>query len=394
MQQGINHTTSKISNRNQILKLVLINESVSRLELHQLTGLSKMTISNIVGEFLEEGIMQECTDENDIPSAGRKTKLVSIVPSSLLAIGINIEQSFVQVGIVNLEGSILLGNSIPLSNNETPESFLRKIDGLIQSVLLDEYKECVWGIGISAVGPNDIRNGRLIGFHNTCLFPEMDIITPLREKYDLPVFLENDVNVSALAELYFGYGKQLNDFLYVSIKEGIGSGIVIDRKLYSGQYGHAGEIGHMLVEYNGKECVCGNRGCLEQYASISAILRWYGEESGQNIPINEHSWISLVDGVYRNDELCVKSLDRMCEYLASAFTSAANVLDFQQIFIGGYVTSAENYLLPYLNYNVGKKRFAPIGEVKIATSKFPNNSSFVGTAALVIEGNCPQIANG
>lgn len=384
---GLNGQQAKQSNKALLLKIIATQGPISRIRLSELTQLSKMTISNLVSEYMAEGIVFERGIEEAL--TGRKPILLDVVPDSLLTLGIYISRDYVQAGIVDLKGATLRSERIHLSTAETETSFMRKLFMLTDSVVKDEIKPKLWGIGISSIGPLNSQDGLILNppnFHN---IKNLSIISPLSARYALPAYLENDMNVSALAEMYFGNGQTTNNFVYVGITSGVGAGIVINRRLYNGNKGFGGELGHTTVCIDGNLCGCGNRGCLETYASVPATLDWASEEykkQGHTMP--DHSWLWLVDGAAVGNEICKAALDRMCRHLAAALVTAVNLFDPECIFVGGDIGFAAETTIPYLNEYVSKYKFSPPDcVVPVYPSRFPGNATFVGTAALVLERN-------
>lgn len=384
---GLNGQQAKQFNKAFLLKIIATQGPISRIKLSELTQLSKMTISNLVSEYIAEGIVFERGIEE--ASTGRKPILLDVVPDSLLTLGVYISRDYVQAGIVDLKGATLRSERIHLSVTETETSFMRKLFMLTDSVVKDEIRQKLWGIGISSIGPLNVHDGLILNppnFHN---IRNLSIIAPLSERYNLPAYLENDMNVSALAEMYFGNGQTTDNFVYVGVTSGVGAGIVINRKLYNGNKGFGGEIGHTTVCIDGNLCGCGNRGCLETYASVPAALEWASEEfKKQGLVMPEHSWLWLVDSAAEGNEICRAALKRMCRHLAAALVTVVNLFDPECIFIGGDIGFTADTTIPYLNEYVERFKFSPSDcIVPVFASKFPGNATFVGTAALVLERN-------
>ena len=250
------------------------------------------------------------------------------------------------------------------------------------------------GIGISSIGPLNVQDGIILNPPNFHHIQNLSIAEPLAKRYQLPAYLENDMNVSALAEMYFGNGQTANNFIYVGITNGIGAGIIINRKLYNGN-GFGGEIGHTTVDIDGNLCGCGNRGCLETYASVPAALEWAKKEyQKQNMEMPDPSWLWLVDAATTGNEICRAAIERLCRYLAAALVSTINLFDPECIFIGGDIGFAAEITIPYLNDYVSRCKFSPAEcAVPVYPSRFPGNAAFVGTAALVLERNLEYKSN-
>lgn len=384
--QGVNSQKGKQSNKALLMKIIATQGPISRIRLSEVTQLSKMTITNLVNEFINDGIVFESGIEDAL--TGRKPVLLDVVPDSLLTLSVYVSRDYVQAGIVDLKGAMLRSERIQLSPSETGSSFMRKLFMLTDSVV-NEKKERLWGIGIASIGPLNVQEGVILNPPNFHHIHNLSIARPLCERYGLPTYLENDMNVSALAEMYFGNGQTTRNFVYVGITNGVGAGIVIDRKLYNGKHGFGGEIGHISVDIDGKLCGCGNRGCLETYASVPAALEWAKEEyqkKGGEPP--DPSWLWLVDAAILGDDICRAALERLCRYLAAGLVSAVNLFDPECIYVGGDIGFAAEITIPYLNGAVNQYKFSPRAcAVPVYPSRFPGNAAFVGAAALVLERN-------
>lgn len=386
MIQGINNQHSKFFNKAVILKTVSTQGPISRLRLSEITGLSKMTISNIVMDYIKDGVMCAANTENS--AIGRKADLIAVVPDSLLTLGIYIGSSVINVGIINLQGAILRNEEISLSPDETEESFVRKIFMLTDLVYTEDIKSRVWGIGVSSIGPLDVEKGKILKLPYFKNIESIEIISPLEVRYKLPVYVENDVNVSALAEMYFGKGQKYKNFIYISVKTGIGSGIIINRELFQGSKGFGGELGHTSVQIDGVPCSCGNRGCLERYAGIPAIVEWYNQQYKNISDSREINWLSIVDRARQGDNGSLSAINRMCRYLSMSLVNAVNILDPECIFLGGEIGPALELLIPEIEKTIEEAKFSPVGHIPVLCPRFLSNSSFVGTAALVLD--CKQ----
>jgi predicted NBD/HSP70 family sugar kinase len=304
-------------------------------------------------------------------------------------LGIYISRDFIQAGIVDLKGSTLRSERIQLSTTETEADFFRKLYLVTDRIVNLEKRDNLWGIGIACIGPLNIHNGIILNPPNFHSIKNLNIGKPLSERYGLPAYLENDMNVSALAEMYFGNGQLVKDFVYVGITTGIGAGIVIDRKLYNGHQGFGGEIGHITVDIDGEACGCGNHGCLEVYANIPSILQWT-EQAYQKRGLKkpDMSWLWLVDEALQNNEICIAAINRQCRYLSAALVSLVNLFDPECVIIGGDIGFAAELTIPYLNKALNENKFSPNGfPVPVLPSRFPSGATFVGTAALVLERN-------
>jgi len=264
-----NLTTIKSSNRSLILKVLNSLGQASRAELSRVTGLTKTSITNIVGDLIASGIV--CETGSLDSSSGRKPILLELVENALYAIGIYISRDFVYTNLVNLKGEIIKERKYDFALTETQDTFVSAICENVKRILSESGVETsrILGIGVASIGPLDIHRGVILDPPNFRGLKSIPIVQALKEKFKFNVFLDNDMNASAIAEKILGSAKKASNFVYVGVTNGIGSGIVINNQIFRGSSGFAGEIGHTTIDIHGERCACGNLGCLELYASTT-----------------------------------------------------------------------------------------------------------------------------
>ena len=264
IRKGFNNTHLKYRNRGIVLQLIA-NEPRSRIDITKRMGLTRMAISNIVSELIDENyILEGETREN--AQVGRNPILLDISSGSPLAAGIYIARNSASAMLTDIRLTAIYVDEIPLEN-ETADSLKEKICLLLDRLFAyrDEkmkYRR-ILGIGISSIGPFDPNTATILNPIDFFSISNLPLKEFLEERYRLPVFAENDMNASALAEHLHGSGQGCDDFLYLGITSGIGSGIVVNGRLYGADSISVGEIGHMCINFDGPLCSCGNRGCLE-----------------------------------------------------------------------------------------------------------------------------------
>ncbi len=189
-------------------------------------------------------------------------------------------------------------------------------------------------VGIGTPGTYNADEDRLYGAPHTPLYEEPGLIGDLRLKLDVPVVVENDANCLALAEFYASCKGKYGFVLAVILGTGVGGGLILDNRLYRGAKGGAGEIGHTIVELNGRQCQCGRRGCAEAYLSGPSLSRRYREQSGRTADAEE---------IYRRflagESSAVRLLEETCVIMADFFADAVNALDLEAVILGGGVSN-------------------------------------------------------
>lgn len=380
---GMNQQNMNGINKYILLKNIIINEPISRIELSHLTGLSKMTITGLIKEYMEAGIVRECGAAES--TGGRKRTYLQVIPESILTLGIYISRDHLSVGIIDLKGQIIQSENMELSIMESNDIFLKKLFLLCDRLMQTRHRERVRGIGVSCAGPLLVKDGVILNPPDFNNIKNLPIVNCLEERYKLPTYLQNDICVAALAEVYFGNRNQYDDFIYVGISAGIGGGVIMNGKLYTGFGGLAGIMGHMIVEKDGIACECGQRGCLEKYSSTRAVVKW-AREHGAGEPL---TWMELLVRASSGDEVCIQAIERMIGYLEVAFANMANAYDTQCFIIGGDLHIYQEKIIKRLEEKLKSKSFSwgQERDIRVESSSFIGSASFIGTVALVLENN-------
>lgn len=262
-------TRQHLRNHNSqlILQILYNSEGVSRAELARLTHLTRTTVSDVVSDLIEQGLVQEVGQGPT--GVGRTPTLLSMVDDSRHIIGVNITASEIQGAIINLRGAIRHRERLPLDmldGGAVLAQLMEFVDGLIRAA-----GSPLLGIGISAPGMIDMPNG-IVRQSVNFGWRDVELRSMLQERYSLPVHVANDSHMIALAEYMFDHRYQSGNLIALKVGQGIGAGIVLDGWLFTGDAYGAGEIGHLVVDEYGLPCKCGNIGCLETVANIPAIV--------------------------------------------------------------------------------------------------------------------------
>ncbi|MEA1964798.1 MAG: ROK family transcriptional regulator, partial [Candidatus Aerophobetes bacterium] len=251
---------------------ILNYEPVSRTKIARFTELSLSTVSNIVASLIKRGLVQEVGEDKS--RGGRKPIMLKLNPEAGLVIGIKIGLDGIVAALVNLKGTILCQITSPAPAKESKkvviESVVNVIWDLIEEARVDFGQVIGCGIGVSGLVDN--RRGVLLysailGWENI-QFKEL-----LEKEFNIPVFVDKDVNALALGEKRYGAARGINNFVCITVGTGIGAGIVLNGEIYHGSSGGAGELGHTIIDKNGPLCYCGKQGCLEAFSSDYFIIK-------------------------------------------------------------------------------------------------------------------------
>lgn len=348
--RAINQNKSKTSNRNLITRLIIINQPISRIRLSKLTGLTKMTVTNIVNELLEENIIEE--GEPLKASEGRRPIGLRIKTASVQIIGIYIARSSLSVFKGDISGNIFKTLKKDWSA-ETNDSMSQKIIETVEEI---DPKGAV-AISVSSIGPLDGKNKIILNPPNFYEVKNLPLGEILNKHFHLPIYLENDMKASALAEKYFGNAKKLENFIYLGISNGIGSGIIGHNKLFLGENGFSGEIGHTTVDADGPLCRCGNNGCLELYVSVPRS----------------------------SEQITKERLHAICKYLSIGCINLINLFNPSHIFLGHKTIKLGENFPKLLNESI-ENRYISRGynNVEISFSRLGDKSPIYGAIALYI----------
>ena len=260
---------TKQHNRNLVLRTIFAHDSVSRAEIARVTHLTRTTVSEIVSALLEEGLVEEVGVGESI--GGKSPILLSIAADSRYLIGLNLARDKFIGAIVNLRGEISETVEAPVLDNNGAKA-LDLVFKLIDKLLKKKIKPIV-GIGIGTPGLVNTREGIVVNAVNLD-WRDLPLGQMLEKKYKLPVSVLNDSQATAIGEFVYG-GEHTSDenLIVINMKHGIGSGILINGRLFQGDGGGAGEIGHVVVQGNNELCSCGKRGCLETISSARAVIK-------------------------------------------------------------------------------------------------------------------------
>lgn len=271
--QGLDKSDLKAANERVVLSLVHSEPGISRNEIARRSALSPAAITGIVGRLMDAGLVHEERTESQ-GKLGRRPTALYLNPQSRLAAGVEITTAGATAALAGLDGEITVQAEIAFDDD--PHRFLTAVHQCVLSLTATAPAPLL-GIGVSVPGNMDPETGRVIASTNLH-WRDVDAIDIIRPGIKQPVFWENNSNLSALAERWFRPASKppLDDFVFVTLKVGLGTGLIVNGALARGARAHGGEFGHSVLYPDGYRCQCGNRGCWEEYSSDRALLREYG----------------------------------------------------------------------------------------------------------------------
>lgn len=307
------------------------------------------------------------------------------------AFGVDVGGTTVKMGLFDVSGNVLDKWEIPtVKDNEgtailpdVAKSILKKMEekGISEADLA--------GIGIGVPGAVD-DEGTLIGGAVNIGWKPFNIPKELNAYINVPVKAANDANVAAFGEMWQGGGKGYSNMVAVTLGTGVGGGIIVNGNIVTGATGAAGEIGHIHMEDNEtEECGCKNKGCLEQYASATGIVRLARRRLAEDdVPSvlrgGELSAKAVFDAVKAGDRVAIEIAERFGRYLGKGLALVGNVVNPEVFVIGGGVSKAGEILLSFVMPELQKYAFPPCRGVKLALAKLGNDAGIYGAAGLVL----------
>lgn len=380
---------TKKHNKRLILKTIYDQGQISRAEIARATQLTRATVSSLVAELIEEGLVEEIGYE---PSRGGKpATLISVIENSRHLIGVDLANSEFRGAVINLRGEVKHRLSLPI-NGTDGEAALDLAYELIDE-LVSAAESPLLGIGIGTPGLMDARRGVVRRAVNLD-WENLPLGNLLEQRYELPVYIANDSQVAALAEYTFGNSQNHSNLVVVKVGRGIGAGIVISGQLFYGDGFGAGEIGHVKVVAGGEQCRCGNSGCLETVVSSRAIVR-QAQAIAQN---NSHSSLSrfaatpevintdfVVRAFEAGDKVLQEVIAEAGTYLGMAVAQLVGVLNIQHVVIAGSVARFGPGLLEPVNREIRSRSLATLAsETEVNISKLGSDIVVLGAAALLL----------
>lgn len=265
-----------LSLKDSILRLIWREHQISRAEISRQLDLSRSTVTEIVKELIPTGLIAEVGIGES--SGGRKPIMLQFQDDAKVILGIDIGATHVSVAMTNLRGKLLFWKEKDYPVRENVEGTFKVIDELCNYcfLTLKHGSDMLLSIGVSVPSPVDPIHPEYLSETIIPAWHGKSGLERLREKYSVPVYLDNDANLGALAEQWWGAGKAVNDLIYIKISNGIGAGYILGGKLYRGSKGIAGEMSHMPIDPNGRLCGCGLRGCLGTVISAWALKERVG----------------------------------------------------------------------------------------------------------------------
>ncbi|MCM3587471.1 ROK family transcriptional regulator [Mesobacillus maritimus] len=370
-----NQQVVKKNNKALVLQLIMEKEPLSRADIAQVSGLNKTTVSSLVSELLDEELIYESGPGES--SGGRRPVLLHFNKDAGYAVGIDIGVNYVLCVLTDLKGNIVIEKNQMV--HRTPYSAIMSIVQNMITSLIKEMPSSRYGIiGIGVGVPGMVNKEGSILLAPNLGWTNIQLKEDLENLFHVPVIIENEANAGAVGEQQFGAGLDNQNLLYVSAGIGIGVGIILNNDLYQGKNGFSGEMGHMIIELNGKSCNCGSRGCWEAYASENALLAM----ADPNIDSLE----SLMELAEKGDQQALDLFKQIGQYLGYGINNIINTFNPEQVIIGNRLAMAQKWIEEPIRTTIAQHTLAyHQKEMQLKFSKLKKYSTALGVSAFVVD---------
>jgi len=389
-----NRQLIKELNRVFVVNTILKYEPISRTKIAELTELSLSTVSNIVASLIKKGLVQETGEDKS--KGGRKPIMLKLNPGMGLVIGIKIGLDGIVAALVNLKGTILYQIACPVPVKEGKGTVIKSVMNVIRNLIKEARADFsqVIGCGIGVSGLVDSSCGTLL--HSAILGWENIQFKELLEKeFNIPVFVDKDVNALALGEKRYGAARGINNFVCVTVGTGIGAGIVLNGEIYHGNSGGAGELGHIIIDKNGPLCYCGKHGCLEVFSSDRFIIKEAKKAltGGKktliknflnNTDLNNLSVSTILEAARKGDIVAKDIFEQAGRNLGIGISNLINIIDPEVILMEGREMKAGKLIFHPMQKAIREN--SPLRrDIKILSPQLEEKGWVIGAAELVLK---------
>jgi glucokinase len=313
------------------------------------------------------------------------------------ALGVDLGGTNIKIGIVSDKGKLIESTSVKTEADRGPKKVISNIlDGI--KTILKKNKLNIQGIGIGCPGVVSTKKGIVENAPNLPGWKNIKLGSLIKKEFGYDVFVENDANAAAIGELIFGAGKKYSSFVMVTLGTGVGGGIVYKKKIFRGEFGAAGEIGHISIDIHGPKCNCGSTGCIESYIGNQYLKEIVKKEiSGHP---KSKIWDFIENDVQKvsprliqkaaelGDEYALSVVERIGNQLGAALASLSNAVDISTFIIGGGVAGFGKPLFDSTKSAVATRVVAPLkSRVKVIPAKLKNEAGIKGASSLVFYKN-------
>lgn len=382
-------------NKSIVLNMLRLHAPISRAQVANLTGLNRGTVSNIVNVLIDEGLVFE--DEQKGSGIGRPAISLGLKPDGGAVIGVEIGVDFVAVLLTNFVAETIWEHRIQTDVSQSQTDIISEAEHLIDKALglANEQHLRPLGIGVGVPGLVNANQGNLVMAPNLH-WQNVPLRLMWNQRFHLPIYIENEANLAALGEYYFGLARDIDNFIYLSAGIGLGGGIMMGGKLFRGGYGYAGEIGHIQRDPTGEQCACGRIGCWETQVGPRAVLHRVKKELQNHADqfllaacsgdVDNLTFEIVVKCALEGNVLCRQAIEAVAVYLGMGIADMVHVFNPELVLIGGAFIQAKDILQPIIERTIFSSVLQPCTDgLRVAFSDRGVNDCVLGAIAIVLD---------
>ena len=371
------------ANERLLLNIIRQDLGTSRADIVRITGFSPSSVTFIVNRMIRDGLLSETISDGQL-KVGRRPVILRLQPEALMAVGVEIARSETRVALAGLDGKIIKQRTVPWHPDE--RAFLANVRAAIRKLALSVPASRLLGVGVSVSGTVDHATGRVVAAEHLDWF-EVDVGPILSAGIPATFHVENDAKLRAVAERWFCEpgSKPLENFVFVTFRHGLGTGVVIEGRLLHGAFGKAAEFGHTSLYPDGRRCICGGVGCWEEYASQAALERLYAERLGSASPALGHGADTILRLARNGDALALDVLRETATFIGMGFANLNSTFNPEAIVVGDYLASGWDLMKEWV-WETLRNRAANryLSRLRIIPSRHEGESALKGALALVL----------
>ncbi|MBO4274246.1 ROK family transcriptional regulator [Microbispora triticiradicis] len=383
------------ANLSLVLRELRDHESLSRADIADATGLHRATVSNLMAELLERRLVREVGVEH-VGAIGRPRRAVALHGAHVGALGLEINVDYIAVHGTDLSGRVLVERRVAFDTmGSGTDRAVRRL-GLVAkeaAEAMERARAVPAGVAVAVPGLVDVARGVVtlapnLYWHD---LPLADELTSMLRPLDVPVRVDNDANLSALAEFTSGVAAGTPDLVYLTGEVGVGGGIISGGRLLCGADGYSGEVGHLRVDPNGDQCGCGRVGCWETKVGLAALVRAAMPEQayglpGMPVPDPDERVADIARGLSSGDRRMTQAVAQVGQWLGLGGSILANLFNPRVIVIGGYFASLAQWLLPHAQDQLNRLVVAGSGaQCRFVASTLGFGAASRGAASMVVD---------
>jgi glucokinase-like ROK family protein len=375
-------------NRSRVIDAFRGRGKASRAEIARVTGLSRSTVSSIVSDLISSGLLTEETEAGVAhgEAGGRPPVLLSLDPSAGLAVGVDFGHTHLRVAVSDLSHEVLAESLRELDVDHSADEGLAAATKLVDKVLKEAGvdRKRVLGVGMGLPGPINRATGTVGSSSILPGWVGVNAAEEMGRRLGLPVNVENDANLGALAEFVWGSGRGHANVVYIKLSSGVGAGLLFGGHLHQGAGGTAGEIGHTPSQSGTAICRCGSRGCLETVASARAIAEQLSASRGKPVSTQE-----LLELTADGDPAAARLIGEAGREIGVALAGLCNLVNPDCLIIGGDLSAAGERITEPVLESIRRYAIASAAEqVTVVPGVLGERAELLGALALVL--NAPD----